>query len=30
MLNTIYQIASTMGLTIREFFDDPVFDDVTD
>ena len=29
-LDTIYQIASTMGLTIREFFDDPVFDEVTD
>lgn len=29
-LDTVYQIASTMGLTIREFFDDPVFDDVTD
>lgn len=29
-LDTIYQIASTMGLTIREFFDDPVFDDITD
>lgn len=29
-LDTIYQIASTMGLTIREFFNDPVFDNVSD
>lgn len=29
-LDTIYQIVSTMGITIREFFDDPVFDEVTD
>lgn len=29
-LDTIYQIAATMGLSIREFFDDPVFDEVDD
>ena len=29
-LDTIYQIVSTMGITIREFFDDPIFDNVTD
>ncbi len=29
-LDTIYQIVSTMGMTIREFFDDPIFDNVTD
>ena len=29
-LDTLYQIVSTMGLTIREFFDDPIFDNVTD
>ncbi len=29
-LDTVYQIASTMGLTLREFFDDPVFDDIAD
>lgn len=29
-LDTIYQITSTMGITLKEFFDDPVFDDVTD
>ena len=30
LLDTLYQIASTMGLTLREFFDDSVFDNVTD
>lgn len=29
-LDTLYQIVSTMGMTIREFFDDPIFDSVTD
>ena len=29
-LDTLYQIVSTMGITIREFFDDPIFDNVTD
>lgn len=29
-LDTLYQIVSTMGMTIREFFDDPIFDNVTD
>lgn len=29
-LDTLYQIVSTMGITIREFFDDPIFDSVTD
>lgn len=29
-LDTLYQITSTMGVSIREFFDDPVFDDVSD
>ena len=29
-LATLYQIVSTMGMTIREFFDDPIFDNVTD
>lgn len=29
-LDTLYQIVSTMGMTIREFFDDPIFDKVTD
>lgn len=29
-LDTLYQIVSTMGITIREFFNDPIFDNVTD
>lgn len=29
-LDTIYQIVSTMGISLKEFFDDPVFDNVTD
>lgn len=29
-LDTLYQIVSTMDITIREFFDDPIFDSVTD
>ena len=29
-LDTLYQIVSTMGISIREFFDDPIFDNVTD
>lgn len=29
-LDTIYQIASTLGISLKEFFDDPVFDQVTD
>lgn len=27
---TIYEMASTMGVTLREFFNDPIFDGVTD
>ena len=29
-IDTIYQIADTLGLSLKEFFDDPVFDEVTD
>jgi transcriptional regulator with XRE-family HTH domain len=29
-LSTIYQISSTLGISIREFFDDTIFDEVTD
>ena len=29
-VDTIYQIAATLGLSLKEFFDDPVFDEVTD
>lgn len=27
---TVYQIASTLGLTLKEFFDDPMFEEVDD
>lgn len=27
---TIYEMITTMGVTLREFFDDPIFDSVTD
>lgn len=29
-IETIYQIASTMGITLKEFFDDEIFNEVTD
>lgn len=29
-LNTIYQIATTLGISLQEFFNDPIFDEVTD
>ncbi len=29
-LDLLYEILSTMGVTFKEFFDDPIFDEVTD
>lgn len=29
-LDTIYQIVSTLGITLEEFFSDNIFNDVTD
>ena len=29
-LETLYQITSTLGITLKEFFDDPIFNEVTD
>ncbi len=29
-LNTLYQICATLGVTLKEFFDDPIFDEVSD
>ena len=29
-LDTLYQITQTLGTSLKEFFDDPVFDNVTD
>ena len=29
-LDTIYQIVATLGITLKEFFDDALFDDIED
>jgi len=29
-LQTLYEIISTMGITLQEFFSDPLFDEITD
>ncbi len=29
-VKTVYEIISTMGISLKEFFDDPVFDDISD
>lgn len=29
-VKTIYEMISTMGVSLKEFFDDPIFDDITD
>ena len=29
-IDTIYQIAATLGIPLKKFFDDPLFDDITD
>ena len=29
-LDTVYQIAATLGMTLKEFFDDPIFDCIED
>lgn len=30
VVNTLYAILQTMGVQLKEFFDDPIFDDVTE
>lgn len=30
MLDLLYEMLSTMGVSLKEFFDDPIFDEVTD
>ena len=30
MLDLVYQFASTMDMSLKEFFDDPIFNEVTD
>ncbi len=27
---TVYQICATLGITMKEFYDDPIFDEVND
>lgn len=29
-IRTIYEMANTMGVSLKEFFDDPIFAEVTD
>lgn len=29
-IRTIYEMISTMGVSLKEFFDDPIFDDISD
>ncbi len=29
-LDTLYQICATLGVSLKEFFDDPIFDEVSD
>lgn len=29
-IETLYQITATLGISLKEFFDDPMFDDISD
>lgn len=29
-LDTLYQICATLGISLKQFFDDPIFDEVSD
>ena len=29
-IKTVYEMISTMGVSLKEFFDDPIFDEVSD
>lgn len=29
-VDTVFQIASTLGISLKKFFDDPMFDDIED
>lgn len=29
-MDTLYQLVDTLGMSLKEFFDDPIFDDITD
>lgn len=30
VIDTIYQICATLGISLKTFFDDPIFDEVSD
>lgn len=29
-MDTVYQIVDTLGMSLKEFFDDPIFDEISD
>ncbi len=29
-VDSVYQVAATLGMSLKEFFDDPIFDDISD
>ena len=29
-VDSVYQITATLGISLKEFFDDPLFDDISD
>lgn len=29
-VDSVYQVAATLGISLKEFFDDPLFDDIID
>ena len=29
-IDTLYQITDTLGISLKEFFDDPIFDNISD
>ena len=29
-IKTVYEMISTMGMSLKEFFDDPIFDEISD
>lgn len=29
-VKTVYEMISTMGMSLKEFFDDPIFDEISD
>lgn len=29
-IDTLYQVVATLAMSLKDFFDDPIFDDITD